>query len=74
MKLAKVTSKGRITIPKTIRTRCGIHEGDVLAVTADGNRIVMTKLGFLDQLYLKSLVATLGDCLSPADEEAYGDL
>ncbi len=74
MKLAKVTSKGRTTIPKAIRTRCGIHEGDVLVVTADGNRIIMTKLESLEQAYLQSLDATLGEWLSPADEEAYGDL
>ena len=54
--------------------RCGVHDGDVLAVTADGNRIVMTKLEFLEQAYLQSLGATLGDWLSPADGEAYGDL
>ncbi len=74
MKLAKVISKGRTTIPKAIRARRGIHEGDVLAVTADGNRIVMAKVEFLEQAYLQSLGATLGDWLSPADEEAYGDL
>ncbi len=74
MKLAKVTSRGRATIPKAIRTRCGIHEGDILAVTADGNRIVMAKVESLEQAYLQSLGATLGEWLSPADEEAYGDL
>ena len=74
MRLAKVTSKGRTTIPKAIRTRCGIHEGDVLAVTADGNRIVMAKVESLEQGTLRSLDATMGEWLSPADEEAYGDL
>ncbi len=74
MKLAKVTSKGQTTIPKAIRMQCGIHEGDILAVTADGNRIIMTKLESLEQAYLQSLDATLGEWLSPADEAAYGDL
>ena len=74
MKLAKVTSKGQTTIPKAIRTQCGIREGDILAVTADGNRIIMTKLESPEQAYLQSLDATLGEWLSPADEEAYGDL
>ena len=74
MKLAKVTSRGRTTIPKAIRTRCGIHEGDVLAVTADGNRMVMTKAGSPEQAYQRSLSATLTERLSPADEEAYSDL
>lgn len=74
MKLAKVTSRGRTTIPKAIRTRCGIHEGDVLAVTAVGNRIVMTKVASLEPGTLRSLDATLGEWLSPTDEEAYGDL
>ena len=74
MKLAKVTRRGRTTIPKAIRTRCGIREGDVLDVTTDGNRIIMSKLESLEQAHLQSLEATLGEWLSPADEEAYGDL
>ena len=53
--------EGRITIPKAVRTRCGIHEGDVLAVTADGNPIIMTKLESLEQATLQSLDATLGE-------------
>lgn len=74
MKLAKVTSKGQTTIPKAIRAQCGIQEGDVLAVTVDGNRIVMTKVASPEQTYLQSLDATLGEWSSVADEEAYGDL
>ena len=74
MKLARVSSKGQTTIPKEIRAQCGIEEGDILAVTADGNRIIMTKVVSLEQTYLQSLDATLGEWLSPADEEAYGDL
>ncbi len=34
----------------------------------------MTKLESLEQATLGSLDATLGEWLSPADEEAYGDL
>ena len=74
MKLTKVTSRGRTTIPKAIRTQCGIHEGDVLAVTLDGNRMVMTKVESLERRTLRSLDATMGEWLSPADEEAYVDL
>ncbi|MFQ5954080.1 MAG: AbrB/MazE/SpoVT family DNA-binding domain-containing protein [Kiloniellales bacterium] len=74
MNLAKVTSKGQTTIPKAIRTQCGIREGDLLAVTADGKRIVMTKVESPEQAYLQSLEATLQEWLSDADEEAYRDL
>ena len=74
MILAKVTSKGQTTIPKAIRTRCGIRQGDLLAITADGKRIVMTKVESPEQAYLHSLEATLEEWLSDADEEAYREL
>ncbi len=74
VKLAKVTSKGRTTIPKAIRMQCSIHEGDVLVVTLDGNRMVMAKVESLRRGTLRSLDATMGEWLSPADEAAYGDL
>ena len=74
MKLAKLTSRGRTTIAKAIRMQCSIHEGDVLAVTLDGNRMVMAKVESLERGTLRSLDAAMGEWLSLADEEAYGDL
>lgn len=41
MELAKVTSKGQITIPVEIRTKLGIKEGDKVLFVEEGNRIFM---------------------------------
>ena len=39
MELAKVTSKGQITIPIDIRKKMGIKNGDKVLFVEDGNRI-----------------------------------
>jgi AbrB family looped-hinge helix DNA binding protein len=41
--LIKVSSKGLITLPKKIRSRLGIQEGDYLTITSDDDRIIFRK-------------------------------
>lgn len=41
MELAKVTSKGQITIPIDIRRKLGVKEGDKILFVEDRGRIVM---------------------------------
>lgn len=41
MELAKVTSKGQITIPIDIRKKLGIKEGDKILFIEEDNKIVM---------------------------------
>lgn len=41
MELARVTSKGQITIPVEIRNKLGIKEGDKVLFVEEGNRIFM---------------------------------
>ncbi|MCD8107487.1 MAG: AbrB/MazE/SpoVT family DNA-binding domain-containing protein [Oscillospiraceae bacterium] len=41
MELAKITSKGQITIPIEIRRFLGVKDGDKVMFVQDGNRIVM---------------------------------
>lgn len=42
MELAKVTSKGQITIPVAIRNALGIREGDKILFMEEGNRVILT--------------------------------
>lgn len=42
MELAKVTSKGQITIPVAIRNALGIREGDKILFMEEGDKIVLT--------------------------------
>jgi len=41
MELAKVTSKGQVTIPVEIRKKLGIREGDKVLFIEEGNKIVI---------------------------------
>ena len=74
MELAKVTSKGQMTIPKKIRARLGLHRGDIVGLETDGNRVVLTKVSSRDAAHLRALEATLSEWLTEADEQAYRDL
>ncbi len=74
MELAKMTSKGQLTIPKKIRDRLGLHRGDLVAIEADGNRAVLTRVPSRDMARLRALEATLSEWLTDADENAYRDL
>lgn len=41
MELAKVTSKGQITIPVTIRKLLGVKDGDKVLFVQEGSKVVM---------------------------------
>ncbi len=43
MILAKVTSKGQVTIPKKVRDRLGVHPGEEVGFEEKGGVIVITK-------------------------------
>lgn len=47
--VAKVTSKGQVTVPKAVRDALGIEEGDELMFRVEGNRAVLARTpGFLE--------------------------
>ena len=41
----KVTRKGQVTIPKSIRDALGIREGDLVEVSLEDGRVVLSKPG-----------------------------
>jgi len=41
MEVAKITSRGQVTIPIDIRKKLGVKEGDKIIFFEDGNRIVV---------------------------------
>ena len=46
---ARITSKGQITIPKSVRDALGLHEGDELLFRVERSRAVVAKTpDFLD--------------------------
>lgn len=45
-----VTSKGRVTIPKTIRELLGIHAKDRVEFVQEGNRVLLVRIATLKDL------------------------
>ncbi|WP_059105044.1 AbrB/MazE/SpoVT family DNA-binding domain-containing protein [Shouchella shacheensis] len=43
MEVSRISSKGQVTIPKTIRQKLKLDEGDRVAFIEDNGRIVITK-------------------------------
>ena len=72
--LAKITSKGQMTIPKAARDAVRLAEGDWVVVEVAGDRLVVRKLPGDRDPYLVGLEATLQEWNSPEDEAAFRDL
>ena len=52
MAYSTVTSKGQVTIPKSLRNRMGIVEGSQLLFVDDGDRIIVYKISSdLENIY-----------------------
>jgi AbrB family looped-hinge helix DNA binding protein len=47
---AKLTSKGQVTIPKSVRETLGLREGDSVLFRVDGDRAVIAKTADLLEL------------------------
>ena len=64
MELAKITSKGQITIPIEIRKRLNLREGDKVVFITDGDKVIIensTKLAIKEaQAAFEGLAEELG--------------
>lgn len=74
MELAKVTSKGQITIPIDIRKKLGIKEGDKVLFLEDGGRIFMVNSSM--EALRKAQAAFTGEAarLDLRDEQDVADM
>jgi len=73
--LAKISSKGQVTVPVDIRKALGVDAGDMLAFDLQTNgQVVVRRAGPLDLDYLTAVGGTLSEWNSAEDDEAYGDL
>ena len=71
---SKVTQKYQATIPKAVREKLAIGQGDHIAFEIEEEKVILTKISSPDWEYLESVSATLSEWSSEADEEAYSDL
>ncbi len=74
MEFAKITARGRTTIPKRIRAAADLDAGDVIAFEVEGDHLVAHKVTpGRDDLVL-GLSKVLSEWASPEDEEAWRKL
>ncbi|MEP6966442.1 MAG: AbrB/MazE/SpoVT family DNA-binding domain-containing protein [Pseudomonadota bacterium] len=74
MELARISSKGQMTIPRRIREAAHLAEGDVVALVVENDRVTLRKLPSGEDAYLIGVQETLAEWNSAEDEDAWRDL
>ena len=74
LETAKVTSKGQITIPVTIRRLLGIKDGDKILFVQDGNKVVMMNASLHALLEVQDAFAGVAEELGIRDEQDVVDM
>ncbi|MFU8884085.1 MAG: AbrB/MazE/SpoVT family DNA-binding domain-containing protein [Cyanobacteriota bacterium] len=72
--LATLTSKGQVTVPKTVRDALGLRQGDTLQWDLEEGSVRVKVLRPVDRLFLEGVEANLQEWNSLEDEEAFADL
>jgi AbrB family looped-hinge helix DNA binding protein len=74
MLTAKISSKGRSTIPAAIRKKLALGPGDTIGFRIEGEQITLQKIQKLDAGFLKLAAESFTEWNSPEAEEAFRDL
>lgn len=74
MELAKVTSKGQITIPIDIRKKLGVREGDKILFVEERGRIIMMNSSMEALRTAQEAFAGEADRLGLTDDQGVIDL
>ena len=74
MKVSKISIKGQITIPASIRQTMGIEPGDLIAYELQGKTVKLKKIDPFDAAFHSAIAETLEEWNSPEDDEAFNDL
>ncbi len=74
MELARITSKGQMTIPKKVRQAARLAEGDVVTFLVEGETVTLRKISGDDDAYLSGVQEMLSEWTSAEDENAWRDL
>ena len=73
--VTKITAKGRITVPREVRTALRTTPGDLIAWEIEPNgRVAVRRILPLDIEYLGAVHGTLCEWTTADDEKAYGRL
>jgi AbrB family looped-hinge helix DNA binding protein len=74
MNLARLTTKGQMTIPKRVRESANLREGDLVSLDVENGVVTMRKLAPATDPYLAGVEETLVEWNSPEDNELWRDL
>lgn len=72
--VSRLTKKYQATIPAPVREALHLRQGDSIAFDIESDRVTLRRAEPLDREFAKALESTLGEWLSPEDDEAYRDL
>ena len=74
MELSRVSSKGQVTIPKTIRDLLKLHEGDRVAFLEDEGKVVLTKASLVALSALQKSIREQADLDGISEEDVLKEL
>ncbi len=58
MEVSRISSKGQVTIPKTIRDLLNLNEGDRVAFLEDNGKVIITKASLIALCELQDALST----------------
>ena len=71
---SRLTVKGQATIPKAVRDRLGLHQGDRVIFVLENDQVILRKATALDLGFLKLSEEALAGWNTPEADEAFRDL
>ncbi len=71
---SKLSSKGQITLPKSVRAAIGAEPGDTIVYEVEGTAVRLRRIRPVDLEFHEALEHTLDEWTSDADEKAFRDL
>lgn len=74
MPSSKLSSKGRVTIPKPVRDALDLKPGDVILFEARGRAVQLRRAEPFDAAFHAALSQTLDEWATPEDDEAFRGL
>jgi AbrB family looped-hinge helix DNA binding protein len=74
MELAKITTRGQLTLPIEIRRKLGVHEGSKVVFIEEGGRIIIENAGMLALKEARESMRGEAERLGLNDEQDVADM
>lgn len=74
MEVSRISSKGQVTIPKTIRELLNLNEGDRVAFIEDDGKVVITKASLIALRELQHVLSKAAQEKNLTEEDLLNEL